>query len=232
MDIKPFLIGAVLLLIIVWFWLNWRDNDVIETIEEPNPEYMEEIGKSRHLVLGEIMEHLRVTFTLSDEELKAATAELVSEGINRVSIAAQDQLFTILIRWGKDFTIICYRNKNVEAEKIVYRKRTFSLKNNCINWKKVDLFLAKTLDKFMEVDETEEDFKDIVMSAAEVANTVNEEEVLKLLFMVVDHYPWAKGHKLPSRIALKDYVAFLAYLLKYHPKEFIAHLGENIDPEE
>lgn len=231
MDIKPFLVVVFLLILILLFWLRWR-KDYYDAIEEPNPEYLEEINKSRHLILTEIMEHLRVIFTLSNEDLKAATVELVSRGINRISIAAQDQLFTILVRWGKNFTLICYRNKNVEAETIVYRKRTFSLKNNCINWKKVDLFLAKTLDKFMEVNETEEDFKDIVISATEVANTVNDEELLKLLFTAIDHYPWAKGHKLPPRIALKDYVVFLAYLLKHYQKEFVAHLSENIDPEE
>jgi hypothetical protein len=230
MDIKPILIGAILLVVILLFWLNWRE-DSYDVIEEPNPDYLQEIGKGRQLLINEILEHLRLAFALTDDEIKNCSCELVREHTNRLTIASQDQIITILCVWGRKVVLSCYRNKNVDGVKLIYMKKSFKLKDNMINWKKFDRFAYKAVDKFMAVEENEEDFKTLITSAAEVANEVNEDEAAEILFRVADNYPWT-GKKLPKRFATRDYVGLIAYLLKFHQKEFLEYLKSKEDPEE
>ena len=229
MDIKPFLIGAFLLVVILWLWLNWRDNEY-EVVEEPNPEYLQEIGKGRQVFTNEILEHLRLAFALTDDEISNCSCELVKENINRLTIASQDQIFTILCVWGRKIVLSCYRNKNVDGVKLIYMKKSFKLKDNMIDWKKFDTFAYKVVDKFMTAEENDEDFKALITSAAEVASAINEDEAAQILFRVADNFPWT-GKRLPKRFATRDYVGLIAYLLKFHQKEFLEYVKSKEDPE-
>lgn len=229
MDIKPFIIGAILLVAILLFWLNWR-KDSYEVVEEPNPEYLQEIGKGRQILINEILEHLRLVFSLTDGEISNCSCELVRDHTNRLTIASQDQIFTILCEWGRKVVLSCYRNINVDGVKLIYMKKSFKLKDNMIDWKKFDTFAYKVVDEFMMAEDNEEDFKALIQSAAEVAKEVNEDEAAQILFRVTENFPWT-GKKLPKRFATRDYVGLVAYLLKFHQKEFLEYIKGKEDPE-
>lgn len=229
MDFTPLIIIATLITFILLAWLYFKEGEYT-TVEEPNPEYMEEIGKGRQLLITEILEHLRLTFTLSEEEISNYSCELVRENTNRLTLASQDQIFTILCEWNKKITVSCYRNKNVDGVQLIYMKKSFKLKDNMIDWKKFDGFLFKALDKFMAMQENSEDFKTLIQSAAEVAKGVDDKDAVLLLCSVAEHFPWT-GKKMPSHLATKDFVALIGYLLKYHQAEFLEYLKEKEDLE-
>lgn len=229
MDFTPLIIIATIITFILLAWLYFKEGSYT-AVEEPNPEYIEEIGKGRQLFINEILEHLRLVFTLSDDEIAHCSCELVREHTNRLTIASQDQIFTILCEWNKRVIVSCYRNKNVDGVKLIHVKKSFKLKDNMIDWKKFDAFLCKALDKFLEMQENSEDFKTLIQSAAEVAKEVDDKDAVLLLCTVAEHFPWT-GKKMPPRLATKSYVALIGYLLKYHQQEFLEYLKEKEDLE-
>mgnify|MGYP003299140991 CR=1 FL=1 len=98
---------------------------------------------------------------LTNDEISNCSCELVKENTNRLTIASQDQVFTILCVWGRKVVLSCYRNKNVDGVKLIYMKKSFKLKDNMIDWKKFDTFVYKVVDKFMTAEENEEDLIDL-----------------------------------------------------------------------
>ena len=225
MDFTPLIIIATLITFILVAWVYFKGDNAM--VEEPNPEYIEEIGKGRQLFINEILEHLRLVFTLSEDEIANCSCELVREHTNRLTIASQDQIFTILCEWNKRVIVSCYRNKNVDGVKLIHMKKSFKLKDNMIDWKKFDAFLFKALNKFLEMQENSEDFKVLIQSAAEVAKEVDDKDAVLLLCTVAEHFPWT-GKKMPPHLSTKSYVALIGYLLKYHQKEFLLDIQETL----
>lgn len=228
-DIVPLIIIAAMVLIAIIF-IRKMTSESVEVYEEPNPEYLEQLAIGRTNFLNEVLEHLRLVFVLSDDEIKSAVVETVGDQIHRITVAAQDQIFTILLKWDKTMTISCFHNQKIKGQTLIWTRKTFRVSYNCVNWKKVDKFFYKTLDKFMAVGKSSEDFKILLTAALEVAQAVEDKTARELLYEVAIDFPF-DGKKLKSRDAVRMYTSLLAYVVKYHKEEFVAYLNNDEDSE-
>jgi hypothetical protein len=167
---------------------------------------------------------------LSEDELSNYSCELVKQDVNRIVVATPDQIFTILCKWNRKVTITCFRNPNAAGFQITYLKKSFRVRNNIINWKKLDEFLYKTEGKFMALDDTEEDFTILIMATMEMAEETSDEVAKKMLFDVIGRFPWG-SKKVPQRVTLKFYAGVLTYILKNYKEEFLEYQKKQLDLE-
>lgn len=228
-DLIPLLIIGVMVIIAIVF-IRRMTSDQVEMIEEPNPEYLDQLAQGRTNFLNELLEHFKFAFVLTDEESQTPVVEVVGDQIHRVTLASQDQIFTILIDWDRSLTISCYRNKEIKGKELIWTRKKFALKQNCINWKKVDKYLYDTLEKFMAITEEDKAFKDILAAAVEVAKEVNDDYARELLYAVAENYPWT-GKKMKQRDSIKYYTSLLAYIFKFHKEEFVQYIKRQEDSE-
>lgn len=228
-DLMPIIIIVILLLLSLYI-LYKTGKDSTQFIEEDNPEYLEQLAIGRTNFLNELLEHFKFTFTLTDEESQSPVVEVVGDHVHRVTLASQDQIFTILIAWDKSLTISCYRNKEIKGKELIWTRKKFALKQNCINWKKVDKYLYDTLEKFMAITEEDKAFKDILAAAVEVAKEVNDDYARELLYAVAENYPWT-GKKMKQRDSIKYYTSLLSYIIKFHKEEFVQYINREEDSE-
>lgn len=229
-DLMPIVIITILLLLCLYALYKVNSNSV-RIIEEDNPEYLEQLAIGRTNFLNEIVDHLRIVFALTEEEVSSPVVEVVGDQIHRITLTSQDQIFTLLIKWNKTITITCYRNKEVKGKQLILCRKKFSIRYNCVNWKKIDAFLYDVLEKFIKITNTDETFRDLLTAAIEVASSIDDNFARELLYTVAENYPW-QGEKVKQRESVKAYTSLLAYILKFHREEFVEYMKETDDPAE
>lgn len=223
-------VGEILLILLIIAAIGFLIYKIKATsgpdiIEEPNPEYLEQLSNARTAFVNELLEHLRLNFALPQEIHDNISITVVGEQMHRINVAYEDQVYNIVVRWDRDVTLYCFRNQDIACEVMVHTKKTFRMRYNIINWKAFAKFCKKTADRFFPTKD-EIKIEPLIVAAKTVSEQVDDQQLLKMFFYAIKDYPW-DGSKRTKRMAASNFVALMSYALKYHREELLEFLKQD-----
>ena len=194
-----------------------------EYIEEPNPEYLNQLTIARNNFVNELLEHLSVNLCFPKESVDNCVSELVAVDVNRFVMIDQDQIVTILIHWDRSVTISFFVNPELSGENVREMSKKFSLRRNMVSWKAISKFCNQVVNKCMPKIDDAEATQEVIAAALVAAEKIDDARGKELLFRVAENYPW-QGQARNPQVALEDYAMILTYVVKNYKQEFVEFL--------
>lgn len=213
------LIGIIIILLLLGFWLLWRSlrpqvttTTVITAADDP-------VFKSKLEFQDTIVQHIicclcdSLGISINDVSIIPSNIDFNTQ---LITVIHQQHLWRLYCHWNRNYIRIAY---SYDSQYGVFSKsKTFRVKNGEVNYEKLINFTDKTLYKVMQFITPK--LEDKLLSCLKQANAefaeLTEEDAIEVLLLAWESFNVRNKYRF-LREDMTNFIRLTEYILKMHP---------------